>query len=105
MRLQEEELEVKMTEGSHLVTATSRVTITGLEVNNNSLVSCTEIQYTREGTVLHSSTVSLHINVVSPTKSLRSEDSFFFVLAFIVGPSLAVVLLIGECEQLNKSPL
>ena len=105
MRLQEEELEVKMTEGSHLVTATSRVTITGLEVNNNSLVSCTEIQYTRQGTVLHSSTVSLHINVVSPTKSLRSEDSFFFVLAFIVGPSLAVVLLIGECEQLNKSPL
>ena len=52
----------------------------------------------REGILLHSATVSLHINVVALTDSLRSEDSFFFVLAFVVGPSLALVLLIGTIE-------
>ena len=49
----------------------------------------------REGTLLHSATASLHINVVDWTNSLKSEDGFFFVMAFIVGPALAVVLLIG----------
>ena len=45
--LMEDKLEVRMMEGSHLVSASSRVTITGMAVNNNSMVSCTEIQYTR----------------------------------------------------------
>ena len=45
--LLEEKLEVRMTEETHLVTAISRVSITGLAVNNNSMVSCTEIQYSR----------------------------------------------------------
>ena len=46
--LVEEELDLTMLEGTHLVSATSSVTITGLaEINNNSRVSCTVIQYRR----------------------------------------------------------
>ena len=45
--LLEEQLEVEMLEGTHLVSVSSRVTVTGLSVNNNSVVSCTVIQYSR----------------------------------------------------------
>ena len=53
--------------------------------------------------MLHSATVSLNINVVDWTNSLKSEDGFFFVMAFIVGPSLAVVLLIGNHNEPSPS--
>ena len=72
-----------------------RDTIYTVTVTGRHSLTLTATSHLREGTLLHSSTVSLHINVVTRTKSLKSEDSFFFVLAFIVGPSLAVVLLIG----------
>ena len=47
VELLEDQLEVSMLEGTHLVSTTSRVSITGLSLNNNSMVSCTVIQYTR----------------------------------------------------------
>ena len=76
---------------SHLVTASSAVNITGTASNNNSRVSCTVVQYGREGSVLGSNTVELYINVV---RRDQEEQSNTVILAFILGPALAVVLLI-----------
>ena len=53
----------------------------------------------RDGTILESSTVHLYINVVSLDISDKGQGSSSFILAFIVGPSLAVVLLIGADRQ------
>ena len=84
-------LDLTVWPASHLVTATSAVKITGTVSNNNSRVSCTVVQYGREGSVLGSNTVELYINVV---RRDQLEQSNTVILAFILGPALALVLLI-----------
>ena len=45
--LLQDQLELEMLEGTHLVSASSRVAVTGLPGNNNSVLSCTVVQYSR----------------------------------------------------------
>ena len=48
---------------------------------------------------MESNTVQLYINVVGNSPSDKAQGSQVLVLAFIVGPSLALVLLIGKLLQ------